>query len=101
MQKLLRILLLIGLVAPTSCIENDIPYPVEEIEILTYEGVGFRSTIDQLTRTVTLHLDEPTNITAVEVTSVTISENGVPSIPLTGIFNFSSPLEVTLSRYQD
>lgn len=101
MKNLLRALLLIAVLIPASCIKNDIPYPVEEIEILSYEGVGFQSTIDPLTRTVNLRLDEPTDITAVEVTEVTISENGVPSFPLTGIFNFESALEVTLSRYQD
>lgn len=84
-----------------GCIENNIPYPVEKIDILSYEGVGFRSSIDPTTRTVTLTLDEQTNIAAVEVTKVEISENGVASMPLTGVFNLESPLKVVLSSYQD
>lgn len=85
----------------SGCIENDIPYPVEAVDILSYEGVGFRSSIDPTTRTVTLTLDEQTNIAAVEVTKVEISENGVASIPLIGVFNLESPLKVVLSSYQD
>lgn len=84
-----------------SCIENNIPYPVEEMEILTYEGVGFKSQIDPINRVVTLTLEEQTNIAAVEVTNVEISENATPSIPLTGVFNLESPINVTLSYYQD
>lgn len=95
------VLVLVGAVSCTACIDNAIPYPVEEIAILSYEGVGFSSTIDPVTRTVTLHLDEQTNITAVEVTKAEITENGVSSISLTGTFNMLTPIEVTLSRYQD
>ena len=84
-----------------SCIENTIPYPVEKIDILSYEGVGFTSKIDVATRTVTLTLDEQTDITAVEVTKADITENGESSIPLTGVFNLASPLKVTLFRYQE
>ena len=95
------VLVAICWVSCLSCIDNVIPYPVERIDILKYEGVGFRSTIDPTTRTVILTLDEQTNITAVEVTKVDITENGTSSIPLTGTFNMLSPIEVTLSRYQD
>ncbi len=85
----------------TSCIKNVIPYPVEEIDILAYEGVGFTSKIDAATRTVTLTLDEQTNITAVEVTNVEITESGESSVPLTGVFNLKYPITVVLSRFQD
>ena len=102
MNKIKRILFLCGcLCALVSCIENVIPYPVEKIDILSYEGVGFKSQIDALTRTVTLTLDEQTDITAVEVVKVDITENGESSTPLTGFFNLSSPLKVTLFRYQE
>lgn len=90
-----------AMVALAGCINNDIPYPVEEIAILAYEGNGFSAQIDPVTRTVTLSLDEQTNISAVEVTNVEITEHGVSSIDLTGTFNLTSPLTVTLSRYQD
>ncbi len=97
-----RILLMAGcLCAAVSCIENTIPYPVEKIEILSYEGVGFTSQIDPATRTVTLTLEEQTDITAVEVVKADITENGESSVPLTGVFNLASPMKVTLFRYQE
>ncbi|MBQ1939526.1 MAG: PCMD domain-containing protein [Alistipes sp.] len=99
-MKHLALTLLVALCA-ASCIKNTIPYPVEEIAILRYEGEGFRAAIDPLTRTVTATLDEPTNITAVKVTDVEITEGGTASMSLTGTFNMQAPIEVTLSRYQD
>ena len=101
MRNLLRLWAVAVALLGSSCIKNEIPYPVEEIAILSYGGVGFTSQIDPLKRTVTLTLDEATDPAAVEVTEATISEGGTSSIPLTGIFNLISPLEVTLSRYQD
>ncbi|MDO4758360.1 MAG: PCMD domain-containing protein [Rikenellaceae bacterium] len=92
---------LLGLLCCTSCIKNTIPYPVVEIEILQYEGEGFRAQIDPLTRTVTLTLDEQTDITAVEVTNVQITDEGTASTHLTGTFDMRTPMEVTLSLYQD
>ena len=84
-----------------SCINNTIPYPEEVIEILSYEGVGFTAKIDPVERVVTLTLDEQTNITAVEVTKAEITPTGKSSFELTGTFDLSSPMEVTLSRYID
>ena len=94
-------LTLLGALCFTSCIENTIPYPVEKMEILAYEGEGFRAAIDPVTRTVTLTLEEQTNITQVEVTKVEITEHGKASIPLVGTFDLRTPIQVTLSRYQD
>ena len=84
-----------------ACINNTIPYPEEVIEILSYEGVGFTAKIDPVERVVTLTLDEQTNITAVEVTKAEITPTGKSSFELTGTFDLSSPMEVTLSRYID
>lgn len=97
-------LLALGGLLAASCIENNLPYPVEEIRILSVEGEGFTvgvSDIDPVARTVTMHLDETTDIAAVEITAVEITENGTSSIELTGTFDMRSPLRVTLSRYQD
>lgn len=102
MDKLRHMVLaLVALLAFGSCIDNTIPYPVEKMEILDYEGEGFRATIDPVTRTVTLTLEEATDITAVKVTRVELTEHATASIPLTGTFDLRMPIEVTLSRYQD
>ena len=95
------VLALVALLAFGSCIDNTIPYPVEKMEILDYEGEGFRAAIDPVTRTVTLTLEEATDITAVKVTRVELTEHATASIPLTGTFDLRMPIEVTLSRYQD
>ena len=102
MDKLRHMVLaLVALLAFGSCIDNTIPYPVEKMEILDYEGEGFRAAIDPVTRTVTLTLEEATDITAVKVTRVDLTEHATASIPLTGTFDLRMPIEVTLSRYQD
>lgn len=105
MRSLTRIAILLPwIVLGASCIKNDLPYPVEEIRILSVEGNGFTvgaGDIDPVNRTVTLRLDEATDISAVEVTAVTITEGGVSSEPLTGIFDLRAPRVVTLSRYQE
>lgn len=102
MNKIKHIALaLLGALTCSSCIENTIPYPVVEIDILEYEGEGFRAAIDPTTRTVTLTLEEETDITQVKVTSVEITEEGTSSIPLTGTFDLRTPLAVTLTLYQD
>ena len=102
MNKIKHIALaLLGALSLSSCIENTIPYPVVEIDILEYEGEGFRAAIDPTTRTVTLTLEEETDITQVKVTSVEITEEGTSSVPLTGTFDLRTPLAVTLSLYQD
>ena len=88
----------VGLV---GCIKNTIPYPVEKLEILSFEGEGFTASIDPAKQEVLLTLDEQTDMTAVKVTKVEVTEGATSSINLTGELNLQSPIEVTLSRYQD
>lgn len=90
----------------SSCIENDIPYPVVELEIVTLEGEGFTvapTAIDRATRTITLTLEEQTDIRSVKITSVSYNnEEAQASVSLAGgVFDLRNPLEVTLSLYQD
>lgn len=98
-------MLLCGGLWAVSCIENDIPYPVEEVEITSLAGEGFTvapTAIDRIHRTVTLSLEEKTDIRKVKITSVTLNnEAAVPSQPLVGSFDLRTPLYVTLSLYQD
>lgn len=101
MRNLISMFVLSFVCALTGCIENDIPYPVVELEILGVEGEGFTATIDRLNRKVTLALDETTDISRVRITSVSLTDEAQPSIPLTGIFDMRTPIQVTLSLYQD
>ena len=88
----------VGLV---GCIKNTIPYPVEKLEILSFEGEGFTASIDPAKQEVLLTLDEQTDMTAVKVTKVEITDGATSSINLKGELNLQSPIAVTLSRYQD
>ena len=99
-----------------SCIRNDIPYPVVEISITGIEGEGFSlSEIDLANRTITLTLDEQTDIREVNIQKVTydVKVHSVQldkealigqirsSEPLIGTFDMRSPIYTTLSIYQD
>lgn len=89
---------------PTGCIDNDIPYPVEVLEITGLEGEGFTLSpedIDPATRTVTLRLDERIDLRRVTITGAAFSHPQTQtSMPLVGTFDLRTPLYVTLSLYQ-
>lgn len=89
---------------PTGCIDNDIPYPVEVLEITGLEGEGFTLSpedIDPATRTVTLRLDERIDLRRVTITGAAFSHSQTQtSVPLVGTFDLRTPLYVTLSLYQ-
>ncbi len=96
----------LGMTLFGSCIKNDIPYPVEVLEIVAVEGEGFTvapTGIDRSACTVTLSLEEQTDIRRVKITSVTYNnEAAVADVELAGgVFDFRTPLHVTLSLYQD
>lgn len=97
-------LLFFLLCAASSCIKNDLPYPVVTVEVLGIEGDGFTvsgNDIDKKNRVVTLRLDETTDISKVKITEVSLTEGGTSSVPLIGVFDLRTPLSVTLSLYQD
>ena len=104
MRGLLIRLGLLGLVLMvSSCIENDIPYPVVELEITKMEGEGFMTRlIDRESRTVYLKLDEQTDLRRVRISDYELNnEEATSSVELRGEFDLRTPLEVTLSLYQD
>ena len=102
MKKILPALLLTGLL--TGCIENDIPYPRIQQNILTIAAVGESApaAIDDKEMTVTLTLGEQVNPRSVSFSEYTISEDGHSSINLLdGTYDMTKPLTVVLSRFQD
>ena len=104
MNKIRRLLLYVPMLALASCIQNDIPYPVIAIDILEIKGEGFTCTasdIDAKLRTVTLHLDETTDISRVPITEIVITEGGSASVPLSGEFDLrsdESPVETVTTE---
>ncbi len=92
----------LSLLLLVSCLKNDIPYPVIELEIIKVEGVGFtQKSTDSRNGVVTLSLDETTDIRAVQITDVTYTEDAELSNPVVGIYDMRYPLTTTLSLYQD
>jgi len=98
-----RLWLSILTLALTGCIENDIPYPVVEcvIKSIAAEGLSGDPIIDRATRTVTLPLEETTDIQNVVITACEITEEATASQEIEGRHNLMAPLYVTLSIYQD
>lgn len=102
LRRILVVLLFLSIT--TSCIDNNLPYPVVPIQVLGVTGEGFTvgsSDIDLEKRIVTLRLDETTDISRVQITDVQITEGGEADKPLTGTFDLRTPYTVTLSLYQD
>lgn len=93
--------LLIGL---AGCIKNDIPYPriTQNILEIAAEGETRGAYIDSIAFEVQVYLDETTDIENVCFSEYRISEGGTsdPDL-LEGTYDLSSPLYVTLTRFQE
>lgn len=105
-KDILKSIVLVAMAIFTvACIENDIPYPVEEIEIVSIQGEGFTvapNAINRQERVVTLTLEESTDIRNVRITDVQLSNpEATSSINLIGSFDLRTPLNTTLTLYQD
>lgn len=87
-----------------SCIKNDLPFPriPQLILSIAVEGESKEAYIDNIAYEVTLYLEETTDIQNVKFTEYQISEDGVsdPNL-LEGTYDLSSPLFVTLYRFQE
>ena len=90
-------------VALVGCIENDIPYPIVKLDILTFEVEGAKSApqIDATAHTVRFELEETTDIRNVHIGEVGMTEGAASNVTFPGIFDLRKPLYVTLSKYQD
>lgn len=87
-----------------GCIENDVPYPRIQPNFLTFEVENSRqaTSIDTLSRKVTVYLNEAADIKNVKVTSYTLSEGAsVVGDGLSSDIDLSQSLSVTLRLYQD
>jgi hypothetical protein len=86
-----------------ACIENDLPYPVVELQIksIAIDGIVGQPAIDEVNRTVTVELQEQTDIQNVRISAVEYTEGATPSADIVGEHDMRAPLYVTLSLYQD
>ncbi len=116
MTKRLYILLL-AMVALSSCIQNDIPQPVVDLYIasLSVEGTDGDIVLDRSNYTATIPLAEATNIEAVKFESITYGAEVVTNVNYTAdeskievskdlngkVVNMEKPEYITLSYFQD
>lgn len=96
-------LLVINVFLLTSCIKNDIPYPVIPMQILSFEveGQNGSAVIDNENRTVTVDLNETINLKQVKVKRCTVTEGITSPLDSTSIIDLSTPKNYTLTLYQD
>lgn len=100
--KHITYLFLILILFTTSCIKNDVPYPTVTLSIDNIEGEGFTvKSVDYKTNTITITLDDTTDIQNVKITDVTCTKDAELSLDLIDTFDMRYPLYVTLSLYDD
>lgn len=94
-----------ALASLTGCIKNDLPYPRIQPNFTAFvvENQSRSSVIDSLQRTVTVYLDEKADIENVKVLdwSITPGAHTPDSAMLDSGLDLTSPVDVTLSIYQD
>lgn len=88
----------------SGCIKNDLPYPriPQMILAIAAEGESKEAYIDSLAFEVNLYLEETTDIRSVRFSKYRVSPDAISDPDLNdGVYDLSSTLYVTLSRYQD
>lgn len=88
----------------SGCIKNDLPYPKipQNITALAAEGEQKSANIDSLTLKATVYLEETVDIRNVKFTQFQITEGATSNLNLLdGTWDLSTPLYVTVSKYQD
>ena len=88
----------------TSCIHNDLPYPrIEQyITRLAAQGELKEALIDSANFKATVYLEETTDIQNLRFTEFEVTPGAEASPDLSeGTYNLSSPIVVTVSRYQE
>lgn len=93
----------VAILALSSCIKNDLPYPVVVPAITAMQVSEAKSvSIDQAGRSVAIVLDEVVDPAKVNIVSVTYNVDKTVSEPeLKAVHDLTSPLKVVLRTYQD
>ena len=89
MKKLFRYLFVaLATLAATGCIDNDIPYPIVKLDILTLRAEGEKApaTINTSACTVDFELEEIIDIRNVEIKDVTFTEGAEVDVQFPGRF---------------
>lgn len=91
-------------ILPAGCIHNDLPYPriAQNILSIAAEGESKAAYIDALAFEVDVYLEETVDIRNVRFSDYKITDGAIsnPNL-LEGSYDMTTPLYVTLTRYQD
>ncbi len=96
--------MLLAVLAMTSCLNNDIPYPHIQPNFVTFEAEGQSrsAVIDTVNRTVTVYLPENVDIYNVNISNYSISDNSeVVDNALSKPLDLSESAVVQLRNYYD
>ncbi len=103
-SQLYILVAVVSALIPAGCIHNDLPYPriLQKITAIAAVGETKSAYIDSLAFEVNIYLDETVDIENVRFSEYKVTP-GATSTPdlLDGTYDFSTPVYVTLSRYQD
>lgn len=101
MKKILKYI--IAVFALTSCVNNDLPYPVVVPNITSViVDEAEKIDIDYERQTVTIHLPETSDIKNVSIRSVKIDKDiAKTSMELVGVHDLTNPLKFTITTYDD
>ena len=86
-----------------GCIRNDIPYPriPQMLLSIAADGESQPASIDSMTYSATIYLDEQVDITKVSFTEFKYTEGAEASLNLLeGTYDLSSPLQLDITKYQ-
>ncbi|MCF0164459.1 MAG: PCMD domain-containing protein [Bacteroidales bacterium] len=98
-MKTIKKIILFSLILFSGCVSNDIPKAGLDSVITAFELSGGVAEINPELRTVTITLDELTDICNVNVTKVEFNSSAVvPSVKLVGNHNFTQKMTVTLNN---
>jgi len=103
MRQALKYICLPVLLTLGGCIENDIPYAIVVADITAFEVEGqlADAAIDKTKRQVTVELDETVDPKNVHVLKFEVNNDAAISPEISEHINLSTPLEYTLTTYQD
>lgn len=98
----INILLSLTLLLVTSCINNDIPYPVIRGEVLKFEVEGQKKvTIDNQAQIINVELDETVNPETVKIKKFEITKNSTSTLDPKQSINLTKEQQFTITTYQD
>ncbi|MCI6112211.1 MAG: PCMD domain-containing protein [Rikenellaceae bacterium] len=101
-RRISIISLLSALAVFSSCIRNDIPYPLVVPHILTMDVDGGTVTIDQNKLTVLIKLEETVDLKKVNIKSFSLDRTDIRGAEdLKGRHDLTKPMQVKLSVYED